>query len=279
MLEITQGSIISGIRNHRYPNCRCFGIVISARCDLANDKIYKIFYLTAVDVNEWFLTQVGYDLVLKKRVSGLINSLRSALEPLGFVWDIVSRFSKEEFETVLADKEYSIKASTQKTLASSFDNYLRCTLPTLTEEERRMLLKEEEKQMKSVFYEINSGSNSHFTYIPKKAYEQNSTGGLIVDHQELDYFTVEQAKYICYGEMDIKSNKLSEQQKSFFDKQFFLTEEPGFSVVYDTIDSPWIEYLMQRFSNTFIRIGVDNVSRNEIDQMVVSITQKREEKQ
>lgn len=37
--EVTQGSIISNIRSQKYLKVSCFGIVISARCDIAQNKV------------------------------------------------------------------------------------------------------------------------------------------------------------------------------------------------------------------------------------------------
>ena len=44
MKDITQGTIISGLRSSKY-KIETYGIIISARCDIANDKINKIYYL------------------------------------------------------------------------------------------------------------------------------------------------------------------------------------------------------------------------------------------
>ena len=43
MYSLTQGTIITGVRSDKYSNIRCNGVVISARCDLANCKISKIY--------------------------------------------------------------------------------------------------------------------------------------------------------------------------------------------------------------------------------------------
>lgn len=44
--EVTQGSIISNIRSQKYLKVSCFGIVISARCDIAQNKVelYQQFH-------------------------------------------------------------------------------------------------------------------------------------------------------------------------------------------------------------------------------------------
>ena len=39
---------------------------------------------------------------------------------------------------------------------------------------------------------------------------------------------------------------------------YWLEDESSFVDIEGTTDSPWCEHLMQRFSNAFIRIGLDN---------------------
>ena len=41
--NLTQGTVITSIRSQKYKNQSCYGIIISARCDIANNKISKIY--------------------------------------------------------------------------------------------------------------------------------------------------------------------------------------------------------------------------------------------
>lgn len=51
---LDQGTIIYGIRSDKYPNLRCYGIIITASCDIAQQKVSKLYYLLAIDATEWF---------------------------------------------------------------------------------------------------------------------------------------------------------------------------------------------------------------------------------
>lgn len=61
--NIEQGTIIYGSRSKKYPENKCYSIIISARCDVSNNKIDKVYYITAVDVDEWFYTKRGFEVV------------------------------------------------------------------------------------------------------------------------------------------------------------------------------------------------------------------------
>jgi hypothetical protein len=52
--RLTQGSIINDIVSEIYSDFNCSGIVISARCDLEDCNIDYMYYVTAIDINDWF---------------------------------------------------------------------------------------------------------------------------------------------------------------------------------------------------------------------------------
>lgn len=56
MDELNQGSVLYGLRSDRYPGIPCYGIVITASCDIANSKVSKIYCLIGVDAKQWFAT-------------------------------------------------------------------------------------------------------------------------------------------------------------------------------------------------------------------------------
>lgn len=71
---VDQGTLIYGLRSEKYPEQACYGIVISARCDIANCKIRRLYYLIAVDAEEWFISEAGFEIVIKDVLNGARNS-------------------------------------------------------------------------------------------------------------------------------------------------------------------------------------------------------------
>ena len=43
--KLTQGSILNNIKVKEFPDVKFLGVVITARCDIANHKINKYYYL------------------------------------------------------------------------------------------------------------------------------------------------------------------------------------------------------------------------------------------
>ena len=59
MSSITQGTVISGVQSEKYKGINCCAIVINARCDLAQEKTNKIYYLIAMPLEEWMFSSIG----------------------------------------------------------------------------------------------------------------------------------------------------------------------------------------------------------------------------
>ena len=59
-IQLDQGTIITRIRSEKYPGIKCFGILITASCDIANKKVQKYYYVTALNAKEWLTSEPGF---------------------------------------------------------------------------------------------------------------------------------------------------------------------------------------------------------------------------
>ena len=119
----------------------------------------------------------------------------------------------------------------------------------------------------------------HYIYVPENAYIKNAdiNRGLIIDLQELEYISVKDAERLANCEIDIQNKDLSEIDKQRYNNCFFLMDWPGYAMPEFDIVSPWIEYIMQRFSNAFIRIGVDGPQKEDVQSMVSRVGKQNAE--
>lgn len=278
MYSLTQGTIITGIRSDKYPNIRCNGVVISARCDLANCKISKIYYLIAVPSDEWLLSDEGFNIVLTQKQNELEDKLQTKFSGSGLDWSTLKTFSIEEFATVIRDREVGLKCNTDKIL-NDFQTFKNYTSKSLETKEKRTILQNESKSVTSSFLKIANGQMMHYIYVPENAYIKNAdiNRGLIIDLQELEYISVKDAERLANCEIDIQNKDLSEIDKQRYNNCFFLMDWPGYAMPEFDIVSPWIEYIMQRFSNAFIRIGVDGPQKEDVQSMVSRVGKQNAE--
>lgn len=54
----TQGSVIYGIRSQYSLDTKCYGIVITARCEIAQDKAKVIHILSALSLSDWIIEEL-----------------------------------------------------------------------------------------------------------------------------------------------------------------------------------------------------------------------------
>lgn len=275
MYSLTQGTIITGVRSDKYSNIRRNGVVISARCDLANCKISKIYYLIAVPSDDWLLSDEGFNIVLSQRQNDLEDKLQTKLGGSGLDWSTLKSFSVEEFSTVIHDQEVGLKKDTDKVLEvfRTFKNY---TSKYLELGDKKAILQNESKSVASSLLKIANGQMMHYIYVPENAYIKDGSidRGLIIDLQELEYISIRDAERLVNCEIDIQSKDLSEVDKQRYNNCFFLMDWPGYAMAEYDIASPWTEYIMQRFSNAFIRIGVDGPQKEDVQSMVSRVSKQ-----
>lgn len=272
MKDVTQGTLIYGMRSTKYPGVVTYGVLISAACDLEQEKIDKVFYLTAIPLDHWLYSNKGYQVVTAGLVKSCKKSLADCVEKHELSWDVVQTLSQEEFEIIVAD---NIKSKSERTSAiSKFCKYKGVAKETPTLEEKLDVYRDDKKAISGVLEDIFNGANTHFVFVPKKALSDSTFvgQGLIVDLLELDYLSIELVKRIARGEIDVKV--LDECEKTSFDERFFIKEYEGYAYPEGDIIPPWREYVLQHFSNCFIRIGVDNPGKSEVRGMVDTLVQK-----
>jgi hypothetical protein len=80
---ITQGLIFSCGVAGDYDGCRTYGLVITARCDAANDKVQIYNYLPIVSLNDW-LHRDGKSILAERLLSDAIAGLKTLLKTHNF---------------------------------------------------------------------------------------------------------------------------------------------------------------------------------------------------
>lgn len=269
MIEFTQGTVVYGARCKRYPNQPCYAIVITARCDIANSKTNKIFYLVGVPVNQWIVSNNGYYEIVKGKTNNTKKEIEKSLLKYGLDLDSIITFSDSETQTVFHDANVDEKDGFKiKEMLSKYRNF---TSGELTTEQKRIILQEIKPDVQNTVQNINSGKNSHYIVVPSNVIESingEDVENLVVDLQEIDYWTLDTVEKLKKREIDVRNTRLTKCDKSDLDTCFFVKESPGYAEIIGKVTSPWIEFVMQRFTNLFSRIGVDSLSETEVKELV-----------
>ena len=259
----TQGTIIYGIRSNKYCAIPCRGIVISARCDLEQCKIPTVYLLSALTVTQWF-DQVGVHEATEKILIEKTDSVKTALEKHELSFPLLKTFAKDEIEKVIKAEIRNTKDKGK--IAQKLEDYIKwkeLRFSSSNAEHREQIHKKAKVLLNEIIGRGNQ-QNMHMCFIPNSAFEspRHAGEGLIVDLQDVISYPTEDIQKIIAGKYD--GALLSEHERSVLNKKFFLERGDDFATSEKTIKSPWIEWLLQRFAFSFMRIGVDDVGKDKV---------------
>lgn len=266
---ITQGTIISSLRSKKYLDEVCFGVIITARCDLANKKVNKVFFLEALALEDWVLSKFGMQCVLKGKLNDVICNITNALNKYGLDWETLKSFSDDEVKIVL-EQEVNDKNDSSK-INDLYKKYKEISNENTNKNDRKKLCNTYSKLIFESINKIVNGQDMHYVYIPSDGVSSEFKRGLIVDLQEVDYLSLEEIEDLCSYSIDIKNSSMSTEKKEHYNDRFYIYDGIGYTIPICDIKSPWLEYLMQHFSNVFSRIGIDTPSKDIMKQMITEI--------
>ena len=269
--QLDQGTIIYGIRSDKYPNLHCYGIIITASCDIAQQKVSKLYYLLAINAKEWFCSKFAYPQVYSSKIKGLREKFYSSAKKYNLDPDSLLCFSKEEV-VYITNEEISRKEQREK-LLSQYNALVLYSTPDISEGRIKEAIKSDTSPVVEFLSRVGKGEILHYYYLPEAAYQKNEVRhrGLIVDLQEIGYVTLSDALKIQTDGIDYltlpEDHLLSERLKH----NFWLESEDDFVAIEGNIESPWREHLMQRFSHGFIRIGLDGATKTDYENLICDI--------
>lgn len=270
--RIEQGTIIYGIRSDKYAEVVNYAVVISARCDIANKKISKIYYLNAVNAREWFCTKCGFSKVYSDLIKNKKNAFSQEVSRYLINGDILLQFSREDVENIISNKETNERK--RKSIFEKYYAVLELIDEEMTKSKRADIVSSNTKPVIEFLDKIMQGAMNHYFFIPMDAYKSNGIfdDGIIVDLQEISSLPIEDAEAIVSPGIDYKNlSQLKKEDVERYKKMYWLENEDEFVDIEATIKSPWCELLLQRFSNDFIRIGVDGANKSDYERLAKNI--------
>ena len=243
-IEISQGSIFNSAFCEDYINEEVLGVIITARCDIENkNKVPSYIYISAIPYKHW----KNNDLVtlLKKR---------HLTEKRNLFLEEISKFKLSEFHIETYGEEKTInlirKLSNGKGNITRIEKrYLDFT--TLKNASKHSDISEiYKKEIEKTIKDISESKEANYFLIDNV----DGYGSVIVNLRDIYKLNKKVAEEIIGG-IEIKTIK----NKNYNDYSAINTRHTDTLVsLVGTIRSPYIELLMQRFSNNFIRIGVEN---------------------
>ncbi|WP_159236643.1 hypothetical protein [Raoultella terrigena] len=252
--EFTQGSVFSGLETSA--GNPCMGIIITARCDLEHRKLNKIVCLPVYRFLDW-MTLYGDDDIFEKSKSDVIQQLDALLVKYGLSYDSFRVFKSTEVIRILTEKR--IKKADQDKIEqfSSFleNKKLKCGVKSVLENEKKYLESLFNHSKANVYFIEGLLGDTSEAYIIDLGEPITLSIQVIVDIDKILYFQ----KYNRKKNTLYKNLHINESEESKF---------------FSTLNSPYAEHLLQRFSQFYNRIGTEDIS-SDILSIIKDIYEKR----
>ncbi|MCK1379362.1 hypothetical protein IVB33_17240 [Bradyrhizobium sp. 24] len=262
--RLNQGVVFTSAKAERYPRCDVSGIIVTARCDIEQDKFNVLNYVPVVRLSDWLAVD-GYDICLNRAAADLQGRIRRALKSLELPDSLLlSQSLTSIFEIVVRDPEAS--RSTRKAEPTFIELIRieaiidRCL--TGTARSNPDFYEQFESFGRSLIKELINHRLTGYYYLP--AIDANSEQeGFVALLREVTYLPRSLVGLIANG-VGPDDGKL----EAFPNWAAYLDFEASpFAMPIGELISPHIEHLLQTFSYLFGRIGLPDHDEGTIERM------------
>lgn len=248
---IEQGAIFTNPIIERYLSCKTWGIVLTARCDLAHQKSNILNFIPIVDFDDWLkrdFTKVLADRI-RKNQEKKVDQLSQKFEITSF---IRSTFSKNDIiKKCVPEKERKSYLEELEKM-EIIDEALAQNGSAFEKSEK--FLKFFKKESEKIIDDLLGHRLPGYYFLEEVDFYGSEKNGYIILLREMQTIPLNLGEAICNG-LDEKS--IDNCIKPLI-KRFLNLENDGCSMITGVLKSPEIEHLTQSFTHLFSRIGLDD---------------------
>lgn len=239
--RISQGSLFSFAYSEEYEDHEVLGLIITARCDISNNKVKKYSYLPVIPFWVWRENEL-MSILKRRKLNSILNDIQNHLSNAGYSRNTLTIYGPDRLLEVLTREGVKPKTLLGITKATRLFQLLDSSAPYLT------MFASFEADIKAIVKDIvdNKILEYHFLdHVP-------GYGPCVINLREVSHLDRLSVEQIAKG---IEFSALSDHQKSVL--RSINTRFPdGVSYLVGLVQSPFIELVMQRFADLFLRIGV-----------------------
>lgn len=263
---MTQGTVFTCAVAEDYPDSVTHGLVITARCDVSNDKVQTFNYLPIVSLNDW-LSRAGRVIISQRLMKETVGKMKSTLVEAGYSTSILGT---ESPHSVLQTLFPPGKGSAEKMHVRFQDLCARYDLATLGVSDHPpngaciQVAKAAPKLRDSMISElVHQQLAGH--YFLSQIRPDGDDAGYVVLLREIHALPRTAAHAISDG---LDANCFAEMCAGEPGLRGRLRVASGeLAMPLSVVRSPNIEHLMQAFSLLFNRIGIADPDPNYITQL------------
>lgn len=260
--QLNQGSIFCCAKADRYHGCAVSGVVLTARCDLEQDKYNVLNYAPVVSLVDW-LNVDGFDLLLSRARADLKSRTESALKTIGLPPSILNsqtvttilesfiRAPDAEKAVKKADGRFAELSARYRDLARWIDQDSRANSDIFVKCDPLV-----HAILKDLIYHRLAG----YYFLPRLS-AGGKDEGFVVLLREVNHLPRRLAVRIAAG-CDAADAELASRPDWLAYVDFTLSD---FAMPLGEIASPEVEHLLQTFSHLFGRIGLPDPDKKQVE--------------
>ncbi|MAC13760.1 MAG: hypothetical protein CL539_03665 [Alcanivorax sp.] len=253
---ITQGSIFNYAFSEDLDNKNVLGMLISARCDLANLKTSKYSYVPVVSLEDYIFHYLARKLFLDQKKEE-VGKIKNMVKDLGHDPGIIDVYGiKKCIDKIVEKQKAKEKANEAFEKIESLNELINKNSDRYTKDDLAII---PSKKFKSEFSDLSQNKAEGYYLIDDVVDHNNreaSLGPHVVLLREVHHMSAEIAEFIKKG---CVHDELLEAGNS---APSLVLGKGRMSYVLCNMASPYIELVMQRFSNIFSRVGVKDPHKN-----------------
>lgn len=254
--EFTQGTVFSCAYAEDYPDASVYGLVITARCDAAQDKAPIFSYIPVVSLHDWMLCD-GANLAMDRLRAECQGTLRRALKDASLSESLletktVSEIYDTHFRPRESDKAWSSRCVKIRATMDTYARTQQLRVAMTLREERRLLLMANTATVDVIVKELSGNRLAGFYLLREMPSLNGDQANHVALLREIHHIPTNLAREIVLGlSKEAWTERGNDGTRC---PRFIATDDLATPVA--KLKSPWIEHVMQNFTMLFARIGV-----------------------
>lgn len=275
--RLTQGTVFCGAKAGDYLSVPTWGVIITARCDTAQEKTPLVNYLPLVRVEDW-LERDGGTVILDRALSDLLNRFKALMTTRDFAASLLEVYSPSEItaEHFALPPTPGTSKKVEKELreaqqAADLAAEIAQVKEALADRPDRALFVRQQllgcrKWTEAVIKELFSHRLAGYYFIP-------DIGDLTDNSSALGYVVLlREIHHIPRPTVSRLVNGVAADANGAVDLAGLCFKSFDFACPVTEIQSPWIEHLMQAFCSLFGRIGIVDLDKGRTSRIVNAVS-------
>jgi hypothetical protein len=254
--QLTQGTVFTCAVAEEYEGCATYGLIITARCDVEQDKVRAYNYLPVVPLKDW-LARDGKLIIAERLMADAQSRLKNALKENGYSPNILETESpRNVLETLFPAKSSSKENKARDRFMKSCDLYDLATLglSTIPDERACSRMATANPGLRDAVVKELVHHKLNGYYFLDRVEPNGVNAGHVALLREIRLIPRRVAKAVTEG-IDVQQYKALCASEPRCQTSVNVPTG-GFSMPVGLIASPFLEHLMQSFAMLFGRIGL-----------------------